>query len=70
MYKAKFNMDKKAMSPKAKGKSEAKVSDTAKTTKGAKKKFGNAFLMMLQMKNKRKFTTQKGAVLFNTIWGW
>ena len=35
MY-GKFNMDKKAMSPKAKGKSEAKVSGTTKSPKKVK----------------------------------
>ena len=32
--------------------------------------FEELYFNMLQMKNKRKFTTQKGAVLFDTIWGW
>ena len=53
MY-GKFNMDKKAMSPKAKGKSEAKVSETTNSSKKLKGKLGKAMMMLEKIKGKKK----------------
>jgi hypothetical protein len=54
MMYGKFNMDKKAMSPKAKGKSEAKVSGTTKSPKKVKEKLGKAMKMMEMIRMKKK----------------